>query len=298
MNTKERIIRDNPGWHGRLGGHHVCYNANKSVHRDIPYSPNDPRVILQQLELWQSDGFDVIAGTVQGTWAAESHANSMLMSQLCAQVGLQFALLLDPGGMKKWVPNASTAQITANAKTYLSDPATQQMLNRSSYVPEHLVLDFATGADLNVLASAFPGLKFLKQGRDFSWPSIDNKITDQKARNAASVANLKGQNSSPTMIAPGVCYDFDDSGQPLPIGCDMATFLANGGKRDNNVGTWGDTPSRILASFGGQFFLQQLAVTPITAPFTFIVSLTDYEEQSSGPWEKRLAETRGIKWAA
>ena len=295
MTIKHMIQSALPTWSGRLAAHDIAYNGDGHVHRAIPYDPINPAVAIQKAKLMQSDGIDVCICTWQGPWATACNAAAMNMCAACKQVGLQFALLLDPGGMQKWQPGQSQAQVTLNVTSALNAPTTQAMLNASSYVPEKYILDFNTSANLNLLAKAFPSYNFLAQGSGFSWISIPT-ITDSTQRNAAAVANLKSQHANPAMRVASVCFSFNDSGQPLPVGVQsQAQFDAAGGVRNLTNSVWGG-PARILDSFAGQFGLQQIATINSATPIIAVVSWSDYDEQSSGPREKVVAEEQGIVW--
>lgn len=281
---------------GRLAAHHVTYLGDGHVHRGVPYVATDLAVIVKKLSLMSLCGIKVVLATWQGPWATSSHLDACLMSNLCVEMGMQFALVLDPW-CAKLGPNGVTIPSTQNVIAALNAPTTQAMLNSTSYVPEKFILDFNTGANLSQLAVAFPHCDFLGFRTGFSWPSIP-PITNSVLRNLAAVADIAKQNANPAMKIPGLCMNFDDSGMPLPAGVQTMTgFLAAGGVRDLTQSTWGG-PARILESFSGQFLAQQLAVTPATAPIVAIVTWDDYDEQSSGPLEKIVAELVGMDWSS
>jgi hypothetical protein len=296
MNSKELIQNLLPGWNGRQAAHFVCYNGNGAVHRGIPYNANDPKVIAKQLELMQSDGVDIVIGTWQGIYAAACNENAMLVSQACSEVGLQFMLLLDPW-CAKLSANGQNTNYTANVTSSLQAKTTQTMLNASSYVPEKYILAFNTGANLTQLEVTFKGFAFLEQGTEFSWISIP-KITDSPVRNAAAVSNLKAQHTNPAMKVASYCSSFDDSGQPLPVGVStQAAFDSAGGNRNYSNSVWGG-PTRILESFSGE--LETQCIQTINPTTSIIARLTwnDYDEQSSGPREKEVAEEQGVNWSS
>jgi hypothetical protein len=296
MTSLELVQKALPTWNGRLAAHDIFYNGDGHVHRAVPYDPTKPAVALQKAKLMKSDGVTLCIGTWQGPWATSCHAAAIAMSNACTEIGLQFALLLDPGGMQKWQANQSSTQITANVVAALNDPGTKAMLAASSYVPEKWILDFGTGANLGSLGSTFPTYKFLAQGAGFSWITIPN-VTDSPARNVAAVANLKAQHANPAMKIASFCKSFDDSGQPQPVGVQsQAAFDAAGGVRNLANSVWGG-PARILESFDGQFAEQQLATINPACPVIAILTWSDYDEQSSGPREKVVAEESGIVWA-
>lgn len=294
MTSKELVQKALPSWHGRLAAHHISYLADGHVHRAVPYVATDANVIAKKLSLMQADGVDIVISTWQGVYAESSNLDTVLMAAQCIEVGLQFALLLDPW-CAKLNAKGQDRSYTANVTASLQAPSTQAILNSPCYVPEKYVLDFNTGADLSALGKSFPTVKFLAQGSGFSWISIP-QITDSPARNAAAVANLKAQHANPAMKIASFCESFDDSGMPLPAGVQsQAAFDAAGGKRDLTQSVWGG-PARILESYAGQFAQQQMATINPSTPIIAILTQDDYDEQSSGPREKVLAEELGITW--
>jgi hypothetical protein len=307
MNIKQVVQNAIPNWTGRLACHYVGYNANGQVHRDLPYTnANDPKVIAKQLELIQACGFDVVIETWQGPWAMACNQNAIAVSALCTQVGLQFCLLLDPWCAKLNTQGKATAPSIANLIAALQYPTTQTMLKATSYVPEKYVLDFntlnpTTITDLNALTTAVPGVEFLAQNTEFSWIAYPPAtITDSVAKNAWATANLQSQNANAGMKVAGVCMSFDDSGMPLPSGvATQAAFDAAGGVRNWSQSVWATTqapaPNRVLGAFAGQFFLQQLAVTPTSAPIIAIITWNDYDEGTA--LEPKISELLGVNWS-
>jgi len=305
MNIKHAVQNAIPGWTGRLAAHYISYNANGQVHRDLPYAnPNDPKVIAKQLELIQACGFDVVISTWQGPWATACNQNAMAVSALCTAMGLQFALLLDPWCAKLNSQGQATAPSISNLIAALQYSTTQTMLKATSYVPEKYVLDFntlnpTTLTNLNALTTAIPGVEFLAQNTEFSWIAYPPAtITDSVAKNAWATANLQAQNKNAGMKVPGVCMSFNDSGLPLPQGVPtQAAFDASGGVRDWSMSVWlPPAPNRVLGSFGGQFLLQQLAVTPAAAPIIAIITWNDYDEGTA--LEPKISELLGVNWAS
>lgn len=296
MTSKELVQSLIPGWSGRLACHHVGYLGDGHVHRAVPYTATDPKIINQKLELMQADGVDMVITTWQGIYATSCHLDATLLSAACAQRGMQFALLLDPW-CAKLSATGSNKNYTANVTTSLQAASTQAMLNASSYAPEKYVLDFNSGADLGALAKTFPTLKFLAQGQGFSWIVIPPaSITDSPAKNAWSVANLKTQHANTAMKIASFCDGFDDSGMPLPAGVQsQASFDAAGGVRDWSQSVWGG-PARILEGFAGEFAQQQLATISPSMPIVAVLTWDDYDEQSSGPREKIVAAQSGVNW--
>jgi hypothetical protein len=295
MTSKQLVQTAIPGWQGRLAAHHVGYLADGHVHRAVPYSATDPKVVAKKLELMQSDGVDIVIETWQGVYAQSCNLDAGLTAAMCVEFGMQFMLLLDPW-CAKLSAAGETSPSTANVAASLAAASTQAILNSSAYVPEKYVLDFNTGASLSILGAQFPSLKFLAMNQGFSWISIPT-ITDSPLRNVAAVSNLAAQHANPVMKVASFCSSFDDSGVPLPAGVStQAAFDAAGGQRDLTQSVWGG-PARILESFVGEFALQQLATIPATMPIIAILTWDDYDEQSSGPREKIVAEEQNVNWS-
>jgi hypothetical protein len=295
MNLRAMVQAVLPTFAGRIGVHHVGYIGNGEVQGAVPYATiaNTPALIRQKLTLMKQCNVDLVISTWQGPW---SNDDTILFGQLCSEFGMQHALLLDPGGMAKWLPNQSAATITANVIAALTAAMTT-IINLPSYVPEKWVLDFATGAILSQVEAKFPMLDILQMRAGFSWPSIPD-MSNPVSRNAASVADIKTQNSSSAMRLPGVCSCFNDAGETLPANAVTLVEWENNGCQVNyNIGAWGNNPCRILESYAGQLLQQMLAVTPPTAPAIMFVTWDDYRERSSGPLEKIAAETTpGFQW--
>ena len=316
-NWKAVIQAALPGWKGLLAGHHVSYLANGNVHRGVPYVATNLAVMKQKLALMQAAGFDIVLSTWQGIYAPSSNLDVVMMAPLCADYGMKFAFVLDPW-CAKLSAKGTTAPSTANVAASLAAASTQAILNGSTYLSPKYILDFGTGANLSTLAGQFKNLVFLAKNQGFSWitiptePNSTTPITNSTLRNAAAISVLKAQNGNPAMKIPSVCTEFNDAGQPLPPGVStQSAFNAAGGARNYAQSVWSpynsaqpesetnpSQPARVMESFAGQFFLQQLAVTPVSAPIIAIVTIDDYDEQSSGPLEKRLAEEAGLVWAS
>ena len=290
MTSLELVQRALPTWNGRLAAHDICYNGDGHPHRAIPYDPTNLSVALTKAKLAKSDGVTLIIGTWQGPYAPSCHAAATAMSTACTTLGMQFALLIDPW-CAKLSPHGADTSYTANVTAALQYASTVGMLNATSYCPEKYILDFNSGADLGALAKTFPQYKFLAQGQGFSWISVP-AVADSAARNASAVGNLKSQHTNPAMKVASFCASFNDAGMPLPTGVQAQTQVTG---RDYSQSVWGG-PARILDSFAGQFAQQQLATINPATPIVAIVSWADYDEQSSGPREKVVAEEQGVSW--
>src|SRR5258706_3415342 len=253
----------------------VSWFGDGKIHRMNDYLSNDPYIIAKKIDCMQKytiNGMNIegVIATWQGPLAIFQREAICELSKQCGERGMLFALLLDP-----WCAKIGIGDLTTNVTNALNDPSTQTMLSGPTYLPEKYVLDFNTGADLSILASKFPTLKFLKQGVGFSWPSVDMKIVNSISRNIASVNNLKGQNSNLSMKISGICKGFNDAGMPTPKGVSLNSWI---GSRDYATSVWGDQPARVLDNQGGNFFFEQLAVTPLTVPYIGFISWDDYDE--------------------
>jgi hypothetical protein len=256
-----------------------------NIHRMDRYLSNEPYVIAKQLDVMQRTQINgmPIAGiilTYQGPLAKFQHSTAMQMVVECGERDLLFALCLDPW-IAKIGASGTTAPSTQNVINALNNPDVQAMLTAPAYLPEKYVLDFNTvptnpTTNVAALAAAFPSLNFLQMNVGFSWISIDMSIANSDARNASAVANLKGQNANPKMKIPGICKEFNDAGQPTPVGVSLAAWT---GTRDNTTSVWGGMPARVLDSQGGNFFYDQLAVTPESEYMGFI-TWNDYDERT------------------
>ena len=295
MSLKQTIKNLLPGWDGRLAAHHVGYLGDLKVHRAVPYTATNPMTVAKKLSLMQSEEIDIVLTTWQGAYAASCHLDAQLTVAECQKIGMQFGLLLDPWSAKLNSKGVEDNNNTANVTSSLKAASTQAILNNPAYMPEKYILDFNTGADLTTLAATFPSYNFLQQNVGFSWISIPN-ISDSPLRNAAAVANLKSQHANPKMKIASFCESFDDSGQPLPVGVPtQAAFDAAGGKRDPTKSVWGGN-ARILESFAGQFMEQNILTISPSIAIIALLTWDDYDEQSSGPYEKTVAERLGMVW--
>jgi hypothetical protein len=261
------------------------------IHRMDRYISNDPATITKQLNVMQASTINGmrISGvlmTWQGPLAAFQHQTALNMCQQCSQRGMLFGLVMDPWCAKLGI----TSDRTTNVQNALDNATTQTMLNSPAYLPEKFVCDFNTGANLVTLATAFPKLKFLQFGTGFSWPTINMNIPNSDARNLACVNSLKQQNASKLMMIPGICPKFNDAGMPSPKGVQLGSWS---GARDYTTSVWGDQPARVLDGHGGNFFFDQLAVTPMTCPYLGDVTWNDYDEGTA--IEQDLSISCGIQ---
>lgn len=155
------------GWHGKDGK------------PSVPgYDSRDPNVMTHQLNAMQAlggEGFGVIA-------LSFGKASDFIMQAVvgmglqCNARGVPFALCMDP-----WTCSEDGEKFTEQADkdnamiAALEDPAIQTLLNMECYLPGKPVLDFATGADKQVVLAAVPGIQYWLNGTDYDWVRIPEK---------------------------------------------------------------------------------------------------------------------------
>jgi hypothetical protein len=263
-----------------LGVDYVCYLGD-GPHRNVPYNAMDPNVMKREIEEMQGLGIDFIRLTNQGHLATACEFVAVTMTKLCEQMGMKVMLLLDPWDGKLGNPNDPTGDVIND----LNSSHTQSILNSSAYIPEKYVCLFDhLGADPLKLAATFKNLTFLSQHTQFSWISIPGNTPIDSQRNAASIADLAKQHSSPGMKVASLCGSFDDTGKRNPDG-----------SYDNSQSAWGGRP-RVLDGELGQFLFKQYATIPPTIKYISIVTWNDPEERTTGPMVKTVSQFRGVNW--
>jgi hypothetical protein len=242
-NFKGKLLAHVMGWFGEPG----------HAHRMTRYASNDPYVVERQLSAMKAVGIDGVILTWQGLTNAFLHQSAVEMCYQAAHCGMLFGLLLDP-----WICKSAANKEQAILDS-LNSPSTQRMLSSSAYLPERYVLDFDTGADFTKIAAARPDLVFLKRHVGYSWPEITNTL-----------ATLKNDNANPAMKIPGICMGFNDGG-----------FVKADGTRDYGKSVWDSSvPTRVIDAQAGNTYFDQLAVTPVSAPYIAIVTWNDHDEQT------------------
>lgn len=233
------------------------YGKDKSPSPMTRYLSNDRNVIgdqLTQLEIMGIAG--LIALTYGPLTSSFIHQSTMIASQESADRDLLFALCFDPWTVRG-LPDPTAALIAA-----INHPDTQMMLNARSYVPEHYILDFNTGADKAKVEAAIPGIKVLQKSIHFAWPNFQKGKTGDQGTFVLS--DLKRQFNLATMLIPCVCPQFNDGAIDNPA-----------------VQAWDKTqPVRIAESQGGNFSLDQVDAIPATANYLQHVTANDYFERT------------------
>jgi hypothetical protein len=272
MNLKQTLQTGIPGWNGRLLAHMMAWYGEGNpvkVHRVSRYQSNDPAVVAAQLDTMRDCGIEGVIVTWQGpTVNPFLHDATIKIWEGCMERQMLFALLLDQW-IAKGQPNPAQAVIAA-----LQHIDTQRMLASPCYLPEQFILEFdlgaSAGANIGSVQAVIPS-PLLSWHTGFSWPSIP-----ADAHNPVdSLAALKADNLKPTMRVPAVNVMFNDGGQAMPVGTTAISFR---GIRNYAQSVWGGFPTRVIDHQAGNWFFDQLAVTPATAPYIAIATWNDHDE--------------------
>jgi hypothetical protein len=274
LNFRQSLVNNIPGWNGVALAHWLGWFGEGTpvkVHRVNRYVSTDPAVVKAQLLAMQSIGIQGAIATWQGpTVNPFLHAATMTLWEWCMELDMLFGLLLDPW-IAKQQPNPTQAVITA-----LQSADCQRMLDSPCYLPEQYVLEFDLAASAGVVVptvQAAVGCPLLSWHTGFSWPNIP--VNPQSPTD--SLASLKADNAQTAMKVCGVNVAFNDGGEPLPVGVLAAGFA---GLRDYSISAWGAAVgnTRVIDHQGGNWFFDQLAVMPKTAPYVALVTWNDSDE--------------------
>jgi len=241
--------------------------GNGNIQRFNRYKSTSPTVISTECDIAQEMG---IVGFIQ-VWNGPSdiflHESMLGMWEECSKRKMRFAIMLD-----KWVA-ANEANPTTRDKAVcaaLLNVDFQKVLQSPAYIFEKYVLEF----DLKLIGVDVPSIQklfkfpILSEGIGYSWP------------NAASpwpVKTLQFTNALPGMRIPSLCLQFNDAGFPLPDGVN-GPMLTYENKRDMNRSVWGTGANRTIDAQGGNYFFDQIAVTPVAAKYLMLVTWDDFEE--------------------
>lgn len=232
------------------------------THRDNAYYSGDPAIISKQCELMCSVGIQGAIVTWQGAKVNPYiHQAALGMQKECAQREMLFGLLLDPWLVKNQA--SPTTEVITQLKAW---PAS------TAYFPEKYVLDFlepASMVDWPKVGIA-TGMNILHKHSGYSWPEISN-----------TVAQLKTDDIQGTMKIPAICLGFNDAGR-----------LVSNVTRDYSQSVWGG-PARVIDHQAGNFWMDQVEVTPVTAQYAAVVSWNDYDEGTG--IEQFVAALKGIR---
>jgi hypothetical protein len=300
LNFKQSVIANIPGWAGHTLAH--CQGwfgetalvngvAVPKVHRVNRYLSNDPKVVKKQLDLLRAAGFDGITIDVQGALVNPFlHAAMIALWEGCMEHQMLFCVMIDPW-MGKGQPNPTQAVIAQLQSTDF-----QRIFSSPCYLPEGFIIEFdlANSAGVNVatVQAAMSNNPLLSWHTGFSWPNIPSGQPFNPQNPAGAIAALKADNAQPTMKIAGVNIFFNDGGEPLPVGVMAPLFT---GTRDYNTSAWGASTgaNRVFDHQAGNYFFDQLAVTPATVPYVALVTFNDHDEQTGV--EHVLAAFSGIR---
>lgn len=229
------------------------------------YRSDSPWVVREQLSMYQDAGCDGVIATCGGLAKPIQIAAARLMCEQAEQLKMLFMLLLDHTIIGKSMDGTG---VTAQ----LLDPMMSDIFNSSAYIPERYVVDFdfnesfkTNGAtqpqsDLAVskLYASMPKLSFQRRHVGLSWPEWQNTL-----------ATLKADNANPSMVLPGVMWDFNDS------------VMQPDGKTVQSV--WGGN-ARIVDPRNGGMFFDCTDLIPTTSKYVHIVTGNDLQE-GTGKWE-------------
>jgi hypothetical protein len=300
LNFKQSLQANIIGWNGKALAHMQGWFgetelingvATPKVHRVNRYLSNDPKVVKAQLDVMQAVGFDGITVDWQGALVNPFlHAATIALWEGCMEHQMLFCLMLDPW-IAKQQPNPTQAVITQ-----LQSVDCQRMLNSPCYLPEGFIIEFDLAASAVVtvatVQAAMPNNPLLSWHTGFSWPNIPSGQPFNPQNPANAIAALGVDNVKPTMKIAGVNVFFNDGGNPLPVGVMAPQFT---GTRDYNTSVWGASTgaNRVFDHQAGNYFFDQLAVTPATVPYIGLATWNDSDEQTGV--EHVLAAFSGVR---
>jgi hypothetical protein len=256
----------------------VWYDQNLAP-KYTRYLSDDAFTIGRQFDAAQNAGLDGFRITYQGLNSKNSPTQtsaSLQIAQKCEERGMQCLLLLDP-----WIAKGSTAP-EASVISQLQDSRVQEIINSKGYLKDSagkpIIMDFDVqsvgGADMSKVAAAFPQYTFGSKHSMYSWPEPPANQT---------IANLKRDNANPNMLMPGLMLSFSDSG-----------FVKSDGTIDYNAQVWDNSkPCRVFPPLAGNWFFDQLEVTPKTVDYISLATWNDYREGTT--WEQFFTAQAGIR---
>lgn len=259
----------------------------KNYHPMTAYNSNDPLTIGKQLTVMQYSGINGVVLTYQGPGASFADTATE-MCQQCAERGMLFALLLDP-----WIAKIGPGTPEQRMTAALNSPDVLKMLGSPAYLPEGYLLDFNTGVDwtkvtvptLGAVARPVLGLNV-----GFAW-SHDQGDVDP----IQSLKNTYAKTTA-TMKIGALCMSFFDGGAPLapPLDKTQPYDPVNGVNVNFNKQNWGTgSATRYTPDRAGNYFFDQLAITPPGLKYVAIETWNDYNERTAvEPWLSVIAGIR------
>lgn len=265
-------------------------------HPDVPYASNDPRIISLKFDVMVAAGIAGPICTWQGPNAKFVHSATLKTCAEATKRGMRFALLLDPW-ICKGQANPQAVIIAA-----LTHPDTVNMLASPAYLPERYVLDFIgaqawdgkmvngkpnmVNLDWAAIAKA-ANVNILSRKVGYSWPEIEDG-NHRHLTQVQSVDILRQNNANPGMKIPGLCPRFFDGG-----------WKKSDGTIDWREQNWSPPagPSagttRWMYDAAGNWWFDQIGVTPVNTPYAALVTLDDYNESTE--LEATLSMLSGIR---
>lgn len=255
----------NKGWKGKTLALRMGVCGDGKIRRVDRYDSVDPVAIKAQCDAMQKIGIAGVVHIWNGPSSKHGHQSMMACWAECEARGMSFAIMLD-----QWIAKGQHNP-TATVIAALGNPDFRKVLNSKVYLPEWYLLEFnlaqAAGVNIAAVQLAVPKIKILSAKTGYSW--INPNVVD-----------LAKQNVNPLMKIPGVCMYFNDGGYPLPNGVSTPQALYTG--RDWSKSVWGmhgtDDSIRVTEHQGGNWYSDQIAVTPISSSYVMFATLDDHEE--------------------
>lgn len=257
----------------------------RNYHPMCAYDSNNPLTIGKQLTAMQRNGIAGVILTYQGPGASMPDTATE-MCQQCAERGMLFALLLDP-----WIAKIGPGTPEQRMTAALNHPDVIKMFHSPAYLLEGYLLDFNTGVDwtkVTVPAIASGPRPVLGLGTGFTW--------SHDAGDVDPIVALRNAYAQHPIKIGSLCMSFFDGGAPLPPPLDRSkpfdpVNAVNVDFQKQNWGTGGST--RYTPDRAGNYFFDQLAITPATLKYVAIETWNDYNERTCvEPWMSVVAGIR------
>ena len=281
-------LRKTLGFTGKFGAHIIPWNSalsNKTHYNpNTAYSYDNPATIGKVLDVLQASGIDVCFFTYQGPFIGPQHSVVVEFVAQLAKRGMLFALVMD-----QWSAGGTTnvSLATQNLIKGMTAPAVREMLASPAYIPEKAILDFGTNADWAKIGLKNP---IWYRHQHYSWVEV---APPSGIAPVDPIVVLKKDNANSTMKVPGLSIQFFDGGMP-------STFLVAPDGIDWNQSSWQlpSTPqksgtARYVSARAGNFFFDQVAVTPKNVPYIAFVTLDDFHEGTN--WLTYLSIAANIR---
>lgn len=230
----------------------VPFTGDGKVHKTMRYDSANMAAVEAQAELVQICGAKGVRLTWQGAGAyLHNHEACMMWKEVCVEMKLLFALLLDPA-------------VAQNANWY-QDDGFLEMAESPAYIPEKYLCDFSTGIDFTKVALP-SGFSVLANQKGFGWANAYPLQAQAGYANptARTLKELQDTNANPLMKWPFLTNGFFDAGFPLPAGTTPATFK---GDRDTAHSVWSQSQAaRYISHEAGNTWYDCLASAAASCP--------------------------------